>query len=47
MDAGDFTPLKLTHGIGAKLEQVAAGQAPTAGAPGFTSELDHIHAGCT
>jgi hypothetical protein len=43
MDAGDFT-LKLTHGIGAKLEQVAAGQAPTAGSPGFTL-LDHIHAG--
>ncbi len=43
MDAGDFT-VKLTHGIGAKLEQVAAGQAPTAGAPGFTL-LDHLHAG--
>jgi hypothetical protein len=43
MDAGDFT-FKLTHGIGAKLEQVAAGQAPTAGAPGFTL-LDHLHAG--
>lgn len=43
IDAGDFT-LKLTHGIGAKLEQVAAGNAPTAGSPGFTL-LDHFHAG--
>jgi hypothetical protein len=43
IDAGDFT-LKLTHGIGAKLEQVAAGNAPTAGMPGFTL-LDHFHAG--
>jgi hypothetical protein len=42
-DAGDFT-FRLTHGIGAKLEQVAAGTAPTVGAPGFTL-LDHAHAG--
>jgi hypothetical protein len=42
-DVGDFT-VKVAHGIGAKLEQVAAGTAPAAGAPGFTL-LDHIHAG--
>ncbi len=45
MDVGDFT-LRVSHGIGAKLEQVAAGSAPTAGAPGFTL-LDHIHAGAS
>ena len=43
IDAGDFT-VKVSHGIGAKLEQVAAGSAPTAGSPGFTL-LDHLHAG--
>ena len=43
IDVGDFT-LKVSHGIGAKLEQVAAGTAPTAGSPGFTL-LDHLHAG--
>src|ERR1019366_4113296 len=42
-DVGDFT-FKVTHGIGAKLEQVAAGAAPTVGSPGFTL-LDHVHAG--
>jgi hypothetical protein len=43
MDVGDFT-VKAGQGIGAKLEQVAAGQAPTAGQPGFTL-LTHYHAG--
>ncbi len=42
-DFGDFT-MKISHGIGARLEQVPAGQAPTAGSPGFTL-LDHLHAG--
>jgi hypothetical protein len=42
-DVGDFT-LKVAHGIGAKLEQVAAGQSVTAGQPGFTL-LNHLHAG--
>lgn len=45
MDVGDFT-LRLAQGIGAKLEQVAAGQAPTAGSPGFTL-LTHYHAGAS
>lgn len=45
MDVGDFT-LKLSHGIGARLEQVAAGTAPAAGAPGF-SLLNHLHAGAS
>jgi hypothetical protein len=43
IDTGDFT-WKVSHGIGAKLEQVAAGTAPAAGAPGFTL-LNHLHAG--
>ncbi len=43
IDLGDFT-LKVSQGIGAKLEQVPAGQAPTAGQPGFTL-LSHGHAG--
>jgi hypothetical protein len=45
MDVGDFT-LRLSHGIGTKLEQVAAGTAPTVGAPGFTL-LNHLHAGAS
>jgi hypothetical protein len=45
MDAGDFT-LRLSHGIGTKLEQVASGTAPTVGAPGFTL-LNHLHAGAS
>jgi hypothetical protein len=44
-DLGDFT-VKVAHGIGTKLEQVAAGAAPTVGAPGFTL-LGHVHAGVT
>ncbi|HEX3772365.1 MAG TPA: hypothetical protein VHV30_15920, partial [Polyangiaceae bacterium] len=42
-DLGDFT-LRVTQGIGTKLEQVAAGTAPGVGAPGFTL-LNHIHGG--
>jgi hypothetical protein len=42
-DVGDFT-VKAAQGIGAKLEQVAAGNAPAAGQPGFTM-LTHYHAG--
>jgi hypothetical protein len=42
-DAGDFT-FKVAHGVGAKLEQVAAGQSVSAGSPGFTL-LNHLHAG--
>jgi hypothetical protein len=43
IDAGDFT-VNLAQGVGGKLEQVAAGQAPAAGQPGFTL-LAHYHAG--